>query len=154
MIVEHLTADGDVRPALAVRLEAVTAAAFTKTPVPTTLEDREAVHDVRILAKRLRYAYGWVRPALQHGPGPRRLLKRAQRAVGDARDLDLFLARLSDHADDLRAQGQHVLADAVVQWRDEVATRRERVDGKILPALADLSARAIVRLTHDGLGHR
>ena len=90
---------GEVTSAtLSTRLESVVASAFAKTPVPTTLEDREAVHDVRILAKRLRYAYGWLSPAFQHGPGPRRMLKRAQRAVGDSRDLDLFVARLTHHA--------------------------------------------------------
>ena len=153
LIVEHLTLEGDVRRSVAARLETVSTAAFSKTPIPTTLEDRDAIHDVRILAKRLRYTYAWIGPALQHGPGPQRLLKRAQRAVGASRDLDLFLVRLSDHAAALDEQGQHVLADTVGRWRDEVANRREKVDGRILPALADLSVRTVVRLTRDGLAH-
>lgn len=150
-IVEQLTLDADVRPLLGARLAEVCDDAFAKTPIPTTLEDREAVHDVRILAKRLRYAYGWISPAFRDGPGPRRLLKRAQRAVGNARDLELFAQRLSEHAATLHDEGQHVLADALTRWRDAVAKEREQADAKILPALANLSQRSVSRLTLDGL---
>lgn len=150
-VVERLTDDDDVRHQIAALLERTVTSAFSKTPVPATLEDREAVHDVRILAKRLRYAYAWTTPALSNGPGPRRLLKRAQRAVGASRDLDLLIAELDAHAEDLRAQGHGVLADALAAWRAETAEQRERADQKILPALADLDERTVLRLTLDAL---
>lgn len=152
LLLERLTTTAAVRPALATLLGRVSERAFKKTPVPTTLSDREAVHDVRILAKRLRYAHGWVKPAMQHAPGPRRLLKRAQRAVGDSRDLDLFLARLEHHEAKLRDDGQGVLAGALEAWQHETQQRRDKADTKILPALANLSHRNIARLTHDALG--
>lgn len=153
-IIERLTATDDIRPDLATLLDAIAVDAFAKTPVPTTLDDREAVHEVRILAKRLRYAHGWVSPVMQHGPGPRRLLKRAQRAVGDSRDLDLLIERLLEHETALREDGQQVLADAVGAWRTKAEARRSKVDRKILPALADLSPRTVARLTRDGMGLR
>lgn len=91
---------------------------------------------------------------MQHGPGPRRLLKRAQRAVGDSRDLDLLIERLLEHETALREDGQQVLADAVGAWRTKAEARRSKVDRKILPALADLSPRTVARLTRDGMGLR
>lgn len=153
-IVDRLTNGQDVRADLAHLLDSVAADAFAKTPVPTTLEDREAVHEVRILAKRLRYAHGWVKPAFQHGPGPGRLLKRAQRAVGDSRDLDLLLERLTAHEAALRDEAQAVLADALSAWRESTERRRDKVDMKILPALADLTHATVTRLTNDGMGQR
>ncbi|MCR9160220.1 MAG: CHAD domain-containing protein [Nannocystaceae bacterium] len=151
-IVERLTAESDVRPTLASMLDEASAHAFAKTPVPTTLDDREAVHDVRIIAKRLRYAHVWVKPAMQDGPGPRRLLKRVQRAVGDARDVDLLIERLRGHEAALRDEGQRVLADAIATWRSSAEARRAKTDSKILPALSDLSHRAVCRLTREGMG--
>lgn len=151
-IIERLTEAGDVRPPLASLLGDVSTDAFAKTPVPTTLDDREAVHEVRILAKRLRYAHAWVTPVMQDGPGPRRLLKRAQRAVGDSRDLDLLIERLGEHEVALRAEGQQVLADAITAWRSSAEARRTKIDRKILPALADLSHRTVARLTREAMG--
>lgn len=151
-IVERLTGADDVRADLAALLLRESASAFEQTPVPTTLEDREAVHEVRILAKRLRYAHGWVKPAMQHGPGAGRLLKRAQRAVGDSRDLDLLIERLTQHEVALREEGQGVLAYALTDWRHAAEQRRAAADTKILPALTDLSHRVVTRLTSDALG--
>ncbi len=151
-IIERLTETGDVRPSLASLLGHASRDAFEKTPVPTTLDDRDAVHEVRILAKRLRYAHAWVTPVMQDGPGPRRLLKRAQRAVGDSRDLDLLIERLREHEVALREEGQQVLADAVAAWRSSAETRRTKVDRKILPALADLSHHTVARLTREAMG--
>ncbi len=151
-VVERLTAPDDIRDELATLLSTASANAFEQTPVPTTLEDREAVHEVRILAKRLRYAHGWVKPAMQHGPGAGRLLKRAQRSVGDSRDLDLFIERLAQHELALREQGQGVLAYALTDWRLAAEQRRACADTKILPALTDLSHRTVTRLTLDALG--
>jgi len=151
-IVERLTGLADVRPALAALLLEVCADAFEQTPVPTTLEDREAVHEVRIIAKRLRYAHAWVKPALQHGPGAGRLLKKAQRAVGASRDLDLLLERLESREAALREDGQGTLADALAQWQAQARSKRDKADSKILPALADLSHRTVTRLTRDALG--
>ena len=151
-VVERLTATPDIRAEIATLLDAASASAFEQTPVPTTLEDREAVHEVRILAKRLRYAHGWVKPAMQHGPGATRLLKRAQRAVGDSRDLDLFIERLAQHEVTLREEGQGVLAYALTDWRHAAEQRRSAADTRILPALTDLSHRTVTRLTLDALG--
>ncbi|MGH1343103.1 MAG: CHAD domain-containing protein [Nannocystales bacterium] len=151
-VVERLTGTPDIRADIATVLGTVSASAFKQTPVPTTLEDREAVHEVRILAKRLRYAHGWVKPAMQHGPGAGRLLKRAQRTVGASRDLDLLIERLSHHEVTLREEGQGVLAYALTDWRHEAEQRRSAADTKILPALTDLSHRTVTRLTLDALG--
>lgn len=151
-VVERLTAVSDIRIELAALLERESSRAFEQTPVPTTLEDREAVHEVRILAKRLRYAHGWVKLAMQHGPGAARLLKRAQRAVGDSRDLDLLIDRLAQHEVALRKEGQGVLAYALTDWRHAAEQRRAAADTKILPALTDLSHRVVTRLTSDALG--
>ncbi len=151
-IVERLTADADIRPALLQELERCVTEAFDETPVPTTLDDREAVHEVRILAKQLRYVHEWIKPALQHAPGPKRMLKRAQRAVGDTRDLDLFAQQLSTQRDILEADGQDTLATALGGWHDEIIEKRARADRKVLPALANLDPRALIRLDHDALG--
>lgn len=151
-VVERLTGTPDIRVELASLQEKASARAFEQTPVPTTLEDREAVHEVRILAKRLRYAHGWIKPAMQHGPGPGRLLKRAQRTVGESRDLDLFIDRIAQHETVLRQEGQGVLAYALTEWRHASEQRRAKADTKILPALAELHHRTITRLTRDALG--
>ena len=150
-VVERLTGTEDIRVELAALLDTTSARAFEQTPVPTTLADREAVHEVRILAKRLRYAHAWVKPAMQHGPGPARLLKRAQRAVGDSRDLDLFIDRIAQHESLLREEGQGVLAYALTDWRRATEQRRSTADTKILPALAELRPGTITRLTRDAL---
>ena len=151
-VFERLTGVDNLEGELAALLIRASAHEFEQTPIPTTLEHREAVHEVRILAKRLRYAHGWVKPAMQHGPGPARMLKRAQRAVGASRDLDLLLNRIAQHEETLRAEGQGVLAYALTDWRHATLERRAKADTKILPALADLSHRTLTRLTLDGLG--
>ncbi len=152
LIVERLTRSGDIRPVLLAQLERLVAQAFEKTPVPTTLDDRLAVHEVRILAKQLRYAHEWMAPALQRGPGPRRVLKRAQRAVGDMRDLELFAEQLAAQRDALSQGGQPTLASALGAWHDEVTAKRIRADRKVLPALANLDARTLARLDRDAIG--
>lgn len=152
-IVERLT-DGtdDVRPALLALMRPQIEETFDQTPVPTTLDDLEAVHDVRIIAKRLRYAHEWIKPALLDGPGPKRLLKRTQRVVGDARDLALFEDVLRTHAAGLYDDGLSLLADALQAWAAEIAKRRAKAEAKILPVLGDLSPRAVERLTAIALG--
>lgn len=151
-ILEQITtAHDDVRPALLDLLRPRIAEAFEQTPVPTTIEDMDAVHEVRIVAKRLRYATEWVRPAMCEGPGPRRLLKRAQRVVGRARDLALLEDDLSRHATAFDDAGLSTLAAAMRQWCEGVARKRSKADTKILPTFADLSAERVVRLTAQAL---
>ncbi len=151
-LVERVTAAPDIRPAVLALLEPRVAAAFRKAPIPTTLDAMEPVHEVRIQAKRLRYALDWVRPAMTEGPGPRKRLKRVQRAIGTARDLQLLESGVAAQVDELRGVGLATLADALDGWRTELTHRRTRAETRILPLLGGLHPRTVAAQLAAALG--
>lgn len=68
-------------------------------------DEVEALHDMRIAAKRLRYVLEITEPAL--GPSARqgaRTAKRLQDLLGEIHDCDVMLPRVKAHSDGLRAE--------------------------------------------------
>ncbi len=103
--VKHLEPEGTLAESalriVAVRLEELRS--FAPRAVDPTGVD--ALHDMRIAAKRLRYVLEITEPAL--GPSARRGAKTAknlQDLLGDIHDCDVMLPRVHAHADRLRAQ--------------------------------------------------
>jgi hypothetical protein len=73
----------------------------------------QELHDMRIAAKRLRYALELTAPAF--GPEARkaaRTTKRLQEVLGDIHDCDEMLPRVSDHIDRLRAEDAAAVREA------------------------------------------
>lgn len=136
-------ADLDVAAWARSRLGARLEQAFTRMPEtpPTAESGLEALHDLRIAAKRMRYAVELVLPALGESDARRRKrLRRVQRALGEHRDLTLFHDLLHGVQAKLRARGREALAETLGEVADVIdagrATSRERVPA----ALAELAA--------------
>lgn len=121
--VERLDCDGSVlenaRRVLAVRI----AELYSYAPVVDDPELSEALHDMRIAAKRLRYSLELFRPHLGK-PGQRQIerIKAIQEALGTLHDHDVRIALVADELAQLAveqsAQASAALAGATV---DEIA---------------------------------
>ena len=76
--------------------------------------DLDALHDVRIRAKRLRYALELLRPALGHTHRSLRpLLKRVQSTIGEHREAAQLADCLQERRTKLVDKGLHTLASAL-----------------------------------------
>jgi len=82
-----------------------------------------AQHDMRIAAKRLRYALEIFAPCLgAEAAVARRAAKQLQSALGDLRDCDIMLPRserIPSLAVALRARRERLFHDFVALWRTE-----------------------------------
>lgn len=128
-------------------------AAFAAAPLPADVADDDAVHAVRIHAKRLRYAYDLLAPAIADAR-PRKALRHVQRAIGNARDRGLVAMLVERHHDALREQGHTRLAAGLAPV---VATLRSEADdarAEVASVLARFDRTSIVDSTRAALGVR
>jgi CHAD domain-containing protein len=120
--------------------------AFAGMPDPSATTELEALHEIRIAAKRMRYAIDLVRPAL--GDAERALrsrLRATQRVLGAHRDTTQLHAVLTELQGDLESRGRVALSAALAGRIDRLEARRARARGRIGPVLAELvTARAQV----------
>jgi CHAD domain-containing protein len=128
-------------------------AAFAAAPIPESLEDVEAVHDVRIQMKRLRYAYELASPAFARGHKPlQRPLKRVQRSVGTSRDLGQLLELLRARAERLSEHDRPVLGEGLAAVIRDVEAQWHRAQAAIEPALRGLDCERLQDRTRRALG--
>jgi len=110
-----------VWPALAQRVERFMADLPSRDPSG----DLETLHEVRIRAKRMRYALELVRPMLGEQDRPtRRIAKKVQRTLGQWGDATRLSALTLARADALQAQGHTVLAKTLRGSAQRVDDRR------------------------------
>jgi CHAD domain-containing protein len=83
----------------------------------------EAQHDMRIAAKRLRYALEIVGPCIGEPAEPARLAaKELQSALGDLHDCDVIMPQIEaipSLADAIRERREHLFGAFAELWRDE-----------------------------------
>jgi len=93
------------------------------TPAVLDPAEVEALHDMRIAAKRLRYVLELARPALGEPAGKgARTMKRMQDVLGEIHDCDEMLPRLRRHeaveaAVEMAARREELHAKFRRQWR-------------------------------------
>jgi CHAD domain-containing protein len=125
-VAARLLREGEAAGPLARHLaaDALRQAAVRAGP-PVVVEDVEAMHGVRIAAKRARYALELLRPALAHEyRGTRRPAKRAQEAIGRHHDAALLQSLLEERARGLAAHGHGTLAGALDALAARAAVQR------------------------------
>ena len=128
-------------------------AAFADAPVPTEVADREAVHAVRIEAKRLRYAYDLLEPAFDDGRA-RKTLKLVQRRIGDARDRQLLADFVDEHRRALERDDRPRLAAGLAPLCATLRAEADAAAVHIAPALTRFDHAHIVAATQTALGIR
>jgi CHAD domain-containing protein len=128
-------------------------AAFADAPVPTDVADHEAVHAVRIEAKRLRYAYDLLDPALDDGRA-RKTLKLVQRRIGDARDRKLLADFVDQHRRALERDDRPRLAAGLAPIVETLRNEADAASVHVAPALARFDHAHIVATTQAALGMR
>jgi CHAD domain-containing protein len=108
-------------------LEPERARAYEGMPRPQDDGDLDALHEVRIRAKRLRYAMELLLPSLPDtDKALRRGLKRVQSAIGRHRDAAQLGERLKERRAGLAAAGLNTLAGALEGVEVAVAHRKQR----------------------------
>ncbi len=134
-----------VRPWLAAALRPLA----DRVGPPVTSDDVEALHRIRIGAKRSRYLLELTRPVVtEEYRSIRRPAKRVQRTIGRYHDHALLQRLLSARRDELQAGGHVTLAGALAPLIAETAARRaeaytaarpwtEAFNGPVLAAFAD-----------------
>lgn len=126
-------------------LEPERARALEGMPTPAGETDMEALHDVRIRAKRLRYALELLQPTLREPQGSLRpTLRRVQSTVGEHREAAQLVERLHDRRAALEAHGLHTLASALGPVEATLLQERQRAFEHAMRALEELRARAEV----------
>ena len=101
--------------------------------------DFEAVHALRIEAKRLRYAIDLVRPALTESELVlRKRLRRLQRVVGEHRDATLLHDQLVAMRSKLETRGRTGLCQALSALVERLERRRIAAGERVPSALAEL----------------
>jgi triphosphatase len=83
--------------------------------------DAEAVHDMRVATRRLRSAFSIFRP-FYHAPSTkiyRRFLRETARALGNVRDLDVFVERALSHSQTLPAAEQKAFQPLIQSWQTQ-----------------------------------
>jgi hypothetical protein len=102
----------------------------------------EALHDMRIAAKRLRYVLEMTAPAL--GPAAARAAKRAKKlqdVLGEIHDCDEFVPRVEEHMARLRAEDATALRRAGGRASDlDPALAREAPNRRLYRGLEALDA--------------
>ena len=134
-----------VRPWLAATLRPLA----DKVGPPVTRDDVEALHRIRIGAKRSRYLLELTRPVItEEYRSIRRPAKRVQRTIGRYHDHALLQQLLTGRRDELAADGHVTLASALSPLIVETAAHRaeaytaarpwtEAFNGPVLAAFAD-----------------
>lgn len=102
----------------------------------------DALHDMRIAAKRLRYVLEMTAPAL--GPGAEAAAKQAKKlqdVLGEIHDCDEFVPRVDAHIARLRAEDAAALRDGAGRKRDlDPAVAREAPNRNLYRGLETLAA--------------
>ncbi|MGF1661476.1 MAG: CHAD domain-containing protein [Kineosporiaceae bacterium] len=92
------------------------------------LDTEDAVHRMRVAARRLRSALATFRPVLDRRAGDplREELRWLGRALGEARDLEVLAARLAAHLDEVQRHDPALVSDgAAGRLAAELRARRE-----------------------------
>jgi CHAD domain-containing protein len=145
---------GEAWTLLRPRIEAAfDAAPLSRAEGPPPLGDAEALHAVRIEAKRLRYAYDLLAPAFDD-LRVRKELKHVQRVIGDARDRQQVADLVQRHCTALQQQGRPYLATGLAPLARRLLAEAELARAPIAPALATLDRARILAATRTGLGAR
>lgn len=115
--------------------------------------DEEALHEVRIVAKQLRYTLELVRPLTgRQDRATRRVAKKIQRALGRFRDHALLHALVREHAETLEAAGHRVLAGALRRRADAFAAEQAAALDDAERWLPAFTPARIVGLVEEALG--
>jgi CHAD domain-containing protein len=140
---------GEVWTLLRPRIES----AFASAPIPNDLADEVAVHRVRIEAKRLRYAYDLLEPALADARARRRL-KAVQRVIGEARDRSQLAELVAEHCRMLHDRGHTRLAAGLAPLVDALRAEADAAHARIAAALTHFDRTKILAATQTALGTR
>lgn len=106
--------DGHAEDRIRSLVEPALARAFEGMPRPTHEDELDALHEVRIRTKQLRYVLDLLRPWLEEAHHAlRRPLKRVQSTLGVHRDAAQLTACLHARGASLRARGMPTLAQAL-----------------------------------------
>ncbi len=136
-----LRLDAELPEQAATLLEPELARAFDGMPTPHPELDIEALHELRIRAKRLRYALELLEPSLgESDRALRRPLKRIQSALGDHRDAVQLGDRLRERREALAARGLQTLACALEPIEAKIGQAQQAALERAQPALARLGA--------------
>jgi CHAD domain-containing protein len=134
-------ADLDVDAWVGQRLRPRLEQAFARMPDLRTTSDFEALHEVRIQAKRMRYAIDLVRPALGGAQADlRKRLRRAQRVLGEHRDSTQLHDLLTHLRSQLDARGRAALSDALAGGIEAIEGRRVSVEARIGAVISEIRA--------------
>lgn len=89
-------------------------------------EDIEALHDMRVASRRLRAAFEVFNPAFEPGALKYYLkgLRATGRALGQVRDLDVFMEKASAYLETLEADHQHDLDLLLKAWENQRSEAR------------------------------
>ncbi len=92
-------------------------------------EDIEALHDMRVATRRLRAAFEVFEPAFERGALKYYLkdLRATGRALGEVRDLDVFMEKAAHYLESLEADHQHDLDLLLDAWREQRREARSRM---------------------------
>ena len=108
--------------------------------------DLETLHEVRIRAKRLRYALELVRPMLgEHDRPTRRIAKKVQRTLGAWGDAKRLAALTRSRVEGLDGQGHTVLASTLRGSAHRVEARQEAAMGAAVPWLVQFDPVELAR---------
>jgi CHAD domain-containing protein len=123
-------------------IEPELARAFEGMPKAQDDADLDALHDVRIRAKRLRYALELLRPMVPElHRSLRPPLRRLQSTLGEHREAAQLLDRLHARREALGSQGLHTLASALEPVEAAARHRRQHAFERAMRALEGLPAR-------------
>ena len=100
-----------------------------KEPGTRLGEDIEALHDMRVATRRLRAAFEVFQPAFEPNVLKNHLkgLRATGRALGEVRDLDVFMEKAGHYLGTLETDHQHDLDLLLDSWRGQRDEARKRM---------------------------
>lgn len=100
-----------------------------KEPETRLGEDIEALHDMRVATRRLRAAFEVFQPAYEPYVLKKHLkgLRATGRALGEVRDLDVFMEKAGHYLETLETDYQHDLDLLLDSWREQRDEARKRM---------------------------
>lgn len=145
--------DADVAAILAGDLHRRLDAAFAKAPLPLPPDaGPEAVHQLRVQVKRLRYAIDLVRPALSRPKELTEPLRAAQRAIGRLRELEELHDWLRARKEELQSRELDVLAEGLQGAIERLAQERVEAAQAVGATLDGLHPGRLRRIVNEQLG--
>ncbi len=126
---------------------------FDRLPHPEHEHEVETLHEVRVRAKRLRYALELLRPTLGTAYRPlRKPAKRIQRLIGEHHDRALLASVLGRHRALLDGQGLTTLAEALRPLEERLLAQRKDAHASAIPVLGLLERQRYHQLAAQALG--